>query len=212
MANLYKTTNQNQQPIGSFDDYDSIVDEEFQFLGGVGGADGNSQSDVSSMHMSELGGASVGMGAPYSTNNSPARSNITPTHIIGDNELDGDGDGLGSPLQFLPSHLVAVNNNNNNNNAPPTATRGLGGEPLQLNNSTEEGTSQGSTSFKLDVDASGYYHVGDYRVGDLGIDTTDVSAILGVASDDVLDEESLLAHAGGDDGWQCGKWRHFQFW
>ena len=112
MANLYKTTNQNQQPIGSFDDYDSIVDEEFQFLGGVGGTDGNSQSDVSSMHMSELGGASVGMGAPYSTNNSPARSNITPTHIIGDNELDGDGGdgGVGSPLQFLPSHLDAVNN------------------------------------------------------------------------------------------------------
>ena len=225
--------NNNNRPTttgGSFDDYDSIVDE-FSMPGytdnnsnnnnngggglsayGIGRGD-DDQSDVSSMQMSEMGGVSVGMennnnhrGSAagggvrnYSNNNSPARSGIsiaTPTDIAEQQQTNGNN-GVASPLQFLPSHLVATNRHNNG--PPPQQHSNLD----VLNTSQSTSTSKNSTSFNIDVDESGYYHVGDYRMEGLGIDTTDVSAILGMQhsidnNDKLFDEESLLADAGSN--------------
>ena len=167
--------NKNQQlKAGSFDDYDSIVGDY---------CPDENASEVSSINTH---GVSIGMAAPFSATNSPSRgasartNKTTPPRNIGvsniinkwEKGIVNDEKASPSPLQFLPSHLVAVGNKYNNNNAGPSSGR------------PEE-------SFNLDknVDSSGYYHVGDYKVGDLGIDTTDVSAILGVASDD---EESAV--------------------
>ena len=166
--------NKNQQlKAGSFDDYDSIVGDY---------CPDENASEVSSINTH---GVSIGMAAPFSAANSPSRgasartNKTTPPRNIGvsniinkwekgivDNEKASP-----SPLQFLPSHLVAVGNKHNNNAGPSS------------------GRPEDSFNLSKNVDSSGYYHVGDYKVGDLGIDTTDVSAILGVASDD---EESAV--------------------
>lgn len=229
MSNLYTQYNNNRPTTtgGSFDDYDSIVDE-FSMPGytdnnsnnngggglsayGIGRGGDDDQSDVSSMQMSELGGVSVAMennhrgggGVVRYNNNSPARSGIsiaTPTDIAEQQQQDNDNNnGVASPLQFLPSHLVATNQQNNNNGAPPPQSN------LDvLNTSQSTSNSKNSTSFNIDVDESGYYHVGDYRMEGLGIDTTDVSAILGMQhsidnnNDKLFDEESLLADAGSN--------------
>ena len=226
MSNLYTQYNNNRPTTtgGSFDDYDSIVDE-FSMPGytdsnsnnnnnngggglsayGIGRED-DDQSDVSSMQMSELGGVSVAMennhrGGGVRYNNSPARSGIsiaTPTDIAEQQQEDNGNNGVSSPLQFLPSHLVATNQHNNNNGAPPQSNLDV------LNTSQSTSNSKNSTSFNIDVDESGYYHVGDYRMEGLGIDTTDVSAILGMQhsidnnNDKLFDEESLLADTGSN--------------
>eukprot|EP00571_Detonula_confervacea_P012859 CAMPEP_0172303032 /NCGR_PEP_ID=MMETSP1058-20130122/4629_1 /TAXON_ID=83371 /ORGANISM="Detonula confervacea, Strain CCMP 353" /LENGTH=797 /DNA_ID=CAMNT_0013013711 /DNA_START=120 /DNA_END=2513 /DNA_ORIENTATION=+ len=196
MSNLYphlNNNNNNKNPSssqtklpGSFDDYDSIIDDGFS----IGYNKAYDSDDVSSMHMSEMGGVSVNAAtATNAMKSSPARSTARRTN--------GGMAVNGGVAQFVPASvaaarsqggaMVTANNNNNNNNntnnhhAAPTTV-----PPIAILDST-------FSTLALDamVDTSGYYHVGD-----LGIDTTDVSAILGVASEDPMDEESLLFGTG----------------
>eukprot|EP00579_Thalassiosira_antarctica_P014381 CAMPEP_0201940470 /NCGR_PEP_ID=MMETSP0903-20130614/45319_1 /ASSEMBLY_ACC=CAM_ASM_000552 /TAXON_ID=420261 /ORGANISM="Thalassiosira antarctica, Strain CCMP982" /LENGTH=288 /DNA_ID=CAMNT_0048482291 /DNA_START=174 /DNA_END=1036 /DNA_ORIENTATION=+ len=158
MSNLYPhlnpQNNSNQHPRGSFDDYDSIIDE-FSIRR-------TDSDDVSSMHMSEMGGASVANAA------APQRSSG------------------GGAAQFVPAsvHASAAAQYG----TPPPAPRAMDASASSPQRSASTNNTNSDIQLGSDTDASGYY----YHVGDLGIDASDVSAILGVASADPLDEESLL--------------------
>ncbi|KAL7531350.1 hypothetical protein ACHAXR_005133 [Thalassiosira sp. AJA248-18] len=160
--NLYPSLN-SKQPTGSFDDYDSIIDE---FSIGYNTKGGDSD-DVSSMHMSEMGGASVN-----AAGGSPPRKGTAARGRTAAQKPPG------VVVRATSDHAVVA----------PNATTGAGVHLLaDGGGSPQRSIASNSTSFKLSSDADGYYHVGD-----LGIDTTDVSAILGVASSDPLDGQSLL--------------------
>lgn len=180
--NLYPQTN----PGCSFDDYDSIIDG-FSISGRTADSD-----DVSSMHMSEMGGASVAVGG-VSPASSPARNNGV---------LGGGGQGginQFNAAQLTPATLAA---RAAEGAVPPRGTDAAVILAAARNNGVNLGSPQCSTtsanenddtSLHLGSDASSGY----YDVGDLGIDATDVSAILGPdgACADPLDGESLLAQA-----------------
>ena len=96
--NLYPHLNQQQTP-GSFDDYDSIIDE----FSSIGRHDDG--SDVSSMQLSELGGASVNIASAQPTpSGSPARSGASGSvRSVRFADRDGNdaGDGGGGAAQFV---------------------------------------------------------------------------------------------------------------
>ena len=149
MSNLYPQLVANNG--GSFDDYDSIIDE-FSI--------GCENSDMSSMHMSDMGEISAGIPITTMNDASPANNKTT---------LD---------LQPLSRGQEQEN------------TRGIapciGGEATSMPTTELNTNDQHHNHDKDDRNdgASGYYyHVGDlYHVDTLGIDNTDMSAISGLAS------------------------------
>ena len=182
--NLYPHLNQQQTP-GSFDDYDSIIDE----FSSIGRHDDG--SDVSSMQLSELGGASVNIASAQPTpSGSPARSGASGS-VRSVRFADDAGDGGGGAAQFVTASSTL---RDAHDQSPVRATSV--GAPWGSTASPQRTISTTASNSLLNTAGvnTGYTYTSDLGTSDLGIDATDVSAILGVAeSADQFDEESLLA-------------------
>ena len=125
---------------GSFDDYDSIIDE-FSI--------GCENSDISSMHMSDMAEIIIAGVAAANT-----AETIATTTTIPHDALPKGGEAIMPP----PKPDADANDDHHN--------------PDINDNHNDHGANNGY-----------YYHVGDlYHVDSLGIDNTDMSAILGLAS------------------------------
>ena len=144
MSNLYPQlmANGNGNGGGSFDDYDTIIDE-FSI--------GCESSDISSMHMSDMAEIIIAGVAAANT-----AETIATTTTIPHDALPKGGEAI------MPPPTVVLDNANDDHHNNPDIN----------DNHNDHGANNGY-----------YYHVGDlYHVDSLGIDNTDMSAILGLAS------------------------------
>jgi hypothetical protein len=147
MSNLYPqlmaTGHGNGNGGGSFDDYDSIIDE-FSI--------GCENSDISSMHMSDMAEIIIAGVAAANTAETIATTTTIPH----------DASPKGSEAIMPPPTPDADANDDDDHHNPD----------INDNHNDHHGVNHGY-----------YYHVGDlYHVDSLGIDNTDMSAILGLAS------------------------------